>query len=103
MKDVAWDFAQCVAEDVFGAAKDARRCSSCRVVHRHLPAAEHMPNTRVPPPTPHAKDVAQGAEMGAQLGSSVAFGSYSGKALPGVPRKAPLCSLKGLWSIFVLF
>ena len=56
---------------------------------RHLPAAG---NTRVPPPTLHVKDVAQGAEMGAQLGSSVAFGSYSGKALPGVPRKAPLCS-----------
>ena len=37
---------QDVAEDVFGAAKDARRCSSCRVVHRHLPAAEHTPNTR---------------------------------------------------------
>ena len=45
----------------------------------------------VPPPTLRVKDVAKGAEMGAQLGSSVAFGSYSGKALPGVPRKAPLC------------
>ena len=28
--------------------------------------------------------------MGAQLGSSVAFGSGCGQALPGVPRKAPL-------------
>jgi len=28
------------------------------------------------------------AEMGAQLGSSVAFGSGCGQALPGVPRKA---------------
>ena len=32
------------------------------------------------------------AEMGAQLGSSVAFGSGCGQTLPGVPRKAPLCS-----------
>ena len=31
-------------------------------------------------------------EMEAQLGSSVVFGSYSEKALPGVPRKAPRCS-----------
>ena len=29
---------------------------------------------------------------GALLGSSVAFGSGCGQALPGVPRKAPLCS-----------
>ena len=35
------------------------------------------------------------AEMGAQLGSSVAFGSGCGQTLPGVPRKAPL-SLKRL-------
>ena len=34
------------------------------------------------------------AEMGAQLGSSVAFGSGCGQAFPGVPRKAALCSLK---------
>ena len=34
-----------------------------------------------------------GAEMGAQLGSSVAFSSGCAQALPGVPRKAPLCSL----------
>jgi len=31
------------------------------------------------------------AEMGAQLGSSVAFGSGCGQALPGMPRKVPLC------------
>ena len=31
------------------------------------------------------------AEIGAQLGSSVAFGSGCGQALPGAPRKAPLC------------
>jgi len=29
---------------------------------------------------------------GALLGSSVAFGSGCGQALPGMPRKAPLCS-----------
>ena len=31
------------------------------------------------------------AEIGAQLGSSAAFGSGCGQALPWVPRKAPLC------------
>jgi len=31
------------------------------------------------------------AEMGEQLGSSVAFGSNFGQALPGVPHKAPMC------------
>ena len=31
------------------------------------------------------------AEIGAQLGSSVAFGSGCGQALPGMSRKAPLC------------
>ena len=34
------------------------------------------------------------AEIGAQLGSSAAFGSGCGQALPGVPRKAPLCLSK---------
>ena len=33
------------------------------------------------------------AEMGSQLGSSVAFGSGCRQALPGVPRKALLCLL----------
>ena len=41
-----------------------------------------------PPPPPCLCAVR--AEMGAQLGSSVAFGSGCGQALPGVPRKAPL-------------
>jgi len=36
------------------------------------------------------------AEIGAQLGSSAAFGSGCGQALPGVPRKAPLCILRAL-------
>jgi len=35
------------------------------------------------------------AEMGAQLGSSVAFGSGCGQALQGVPLKAPLCLYLG--------
>ena len=42
-----------------------------------------------PPPPPCLCAVR--AEMGAQLGSSVAFGSGCGQTLPGVPRKAPLC------------
>jgi len=46
---------------------------------------------RPPPPPPCL--CADRAEMGAQLGSSVAFGSGCGQALPGVPRKAPLCLL----------
>ena len=43
-----------------------------------------------PPPLPPCL-CAVCAEMGAQLGSSVAFGSGCGQALPGMPRKAPLC------------
>ena len=46
-----------------------------------------------PPPLPPCLCTSR-AEMGAQLGSSVAFGSGCGQTLPGVPRKAPLC----LWS-----
>ena len=45
-----------------------------------------------PPPPPPCLSAVR-AEMGAQLGSSVAFGSGCGKALPGVPRKALLCLL----------
>ena len=37
------------------------------------------------------------AEMGAQLGSSVAFDSGCGQALPGVPRKAPLLYVHLQW------
>ena len=44
------------------------------------------------PPRPRRRRLcAARAEMGAQLGSSVAFGSGCGQALPWVPRKAPLC------------
>ena len=42
-----------------------------------------------PPPPPYLCAVR--AEMGAQLGSSVAFGSGCRQTLPGVKRKAPLC------------
>ena len=50
------------------------------------------------PPQPPPCLFAVRAEMGAQLGSSVAFGSGCGQTLPGVPRKALLCfhmSFKG--------
>ena len=43
-------------------------------------------------PPPPRRLCAARAEMGAQLGSSVAFGSDCGQALLGVPRKEPLCS-----------
>ena len=43
-----------------------------------------------PPPPPLC---AARAGIGTQLGSSVAFGSGCGQALPGVPRKALLCLL----------
>jgi len=43
-----------------------------------------------PPPPPPCLCVSR-AEMGAELGSSVAFVSACGQTLPGVPRKAPLC------------
>jgi len=55
------------------------------------------PGRRVPSSplaTTAAAAVFAHAEIGAQLGSSVAFGSGCGGELPGVPRKAPLC-LKG--------
>ena len=45
-----------------------------------------------PPPPPPCLCAVR-AEMGAQLGSSVTFGSGCGQTLPGVPRKAPLCLL----------
>ena len=37
------------------------------------------------------------AVLGAQLGSSVAFGSGFGEVLPGVPRKAPLGGARAWW------
>jgi len=43
-----------------------------------------------PPPPPPCLCTVR-AKMGAQLGSSVAFGSGCGQAPLGVPRKAPLC------------
>ena len=44
-----------------------------------------------PPPPPPPLRSSRLAEVGAQLGSSVAFGSGCGQALPGVPHQAPLC------------
>ena len=44
----------------------------------------------MPPPPPPCLCAAR-VEMWAQLGSSETFGSGCGEALPGVPRKAPLC------------
>jgi len=51
------------------------------------------------PPPPQPCLCAVRAEMGAQLGSSVAFGSGCGQTLPGVPRKAPLCLYKAVLPI----
>jgi len=48
-----------------------------------------------PPPKPLSLRSWRFVEMGAQLGSSVAFGSGCGQALPGLPRKAHLCWFKG--------
>jgi len=91
--------AEDVVEDVWGAEKDgsltvlfvARGIFQRRETPKHTRAAPHAALGRHVKDE-HVKDVAQGAEMGAQLGSSVAFGSCSGKALPGVLRIAPLCS-----------
>ena len=44
-----------------------------------------------PPPPPPSLRSSRLAEMGAQLGSSVAFGSGCRLALAGMPRKALLC------------
>ena len=70
---VAEDVPQDVAQDLGFGARAARA----------LPAT--------PPPPPSLCSSRFGAEMRAQLGSSVVFGSACGKALPGVPRKAPVC------------
>ena len=77
-QDVAEDVPQDVAQDLaFGA----------RAVTR---AARALLAT---PPQPPPCLCAARAEMGAQPGSSVAFGSGCGQAVLGVPRKAPLCLL----------
>ena len=78
MKDAAQDVAEDVPQDVaqdlgFGARRRAPSPPRHRRRRRRLCAAH--------------------AEMGAQLDSSVAFGSGCGQALPGVPRKAPLWSM----------
>ena len=75
VKDAAQDVAEDVPQD---AAQDL--AFGARAACAHL---------ATPPPPPCLCAVR--AEMGAQLGSSVAFGPGCGQALPGVPRKAPLC------------
>ena len=71
-QDVAEDVPQGVAQDLGFRARAARALLA----------------TPLPPPPCLC---AVRAEMGAQLGSSVAFGSGCGQTLPGVPRKALLC------------
>ena len=76
VKDVVQDAAEDVPQDV---AQDlAFRARAARAL------------LATPPPPPPCLCAVR-AEMGAQLGSSVAFDSGCGQALPGVPRKAPLC------------
>jgi len=78
-QDAAEDVPQDVAQDLaFGARRRAPSSPRNRRRRRRLCAAR--------------------AEIGAQLGSSVAFGSGCGRALPGVPRKAPLC----LWLLTLI-
>jgi len=72
-KDLAEDVPQDVAQDLWPSGPG--RCASSSPRHRRR----------------QRRLCAARAEMGAQLGSSVAFGSGCGQALPGVPRKAPLC------------
>ena len=81
MKDAAEDVAEDVAQDVAQDLAFGARAT------RALLATPPPP----PPPSPPSLRSSRLAERGAQLGSSVAFGSGCGKALPGVPRKAPLC------------
>ena len=82
MKDAAQDVAQGVAEDVpQDVAQDLAFGAR---------AARALLATPPPPPPPSLRS-SRLAEMGAQLGSSVAFGSSCGQALPGVLRKALLC------------
>ena len=81
MKGAAQDVAQGVAEDVpQDAAQDLAFGAR---------AARTFLATPQPPPPPSLRG-SRLTEMGVQLGSSVAFGSGYGQALPGVPRKAPL-------------
>ena len=76
VRDVAQGVAEGVSEDVAQDLAFGARAA------RALPPRHNRRRRRL---------CAARAEMGAQLGSSVAFGSGCGQALPGVPRKAPLC------------
>ena len=91
MKDAAEDVSENIAEDVVQDLAFGAR------------AARALLATPPPPPPPPPFCAARTemaaqlgssvafAVLGAQLGSSVAFDSSCGQALPGVPRKAPLC------------
>ena len=84
MKDAAQDVAGDVSQDV---RKDLLQdlASGARAARALLATS--------PPPPPQSLRSSRLAEIGAQLGSSVAFGSgCCGQALSGLPRKAPLCS-----------
>ena len=72
-----------------GAAEDVPRDVAQEFTFRARAARALL---ATPPPPPPCLCAVR-AEMGAQLGSSVAFGSGCGHRLPGVPHKAPLCLL----------
>ena len=81
MKGVAQGVSQGAAEDVPQGVAQEDLAFGARAAHALL-ASPPQP----PPPSLRSSRL---ADMGAQLGSSVAVGSGCGKALPGVPRKAP--------------
>jgi len=75
VKDAALDVAEDVAEDVAQDLTFGARAASALLATSPLPPS--LRSSRL-------------AEMRAQLGSSVAFGSGCGQVLPGVPRKKKL-------------
>ena len=77
VKDAAQDVAEGAAE---GVPKD---------MVKELAFRARAPRTFLTSPV--ATTTAAAVFVGTQLGSSAAFGSGCGQALPGVPRKAPLC------------
>jgi len=81
VKGVAQGVSQGAAEDVPQGVAQEDLAFGARAAHALL-ASPPQP----PPPSLRSSRL---ADMGAQLGSSVAVGSGCGKALPGVPRKAP--------------
>ena len=88
------DAAQGAAEDVLvlGAAEDAAEVVPQDYRDLAFGARPARALLATPPPLPlPVLYSSRLAEMRAQLGSSVAYGSGCGQALPGVPRKALLC------------